>query len=96
MRSLIELNRELYGTARLGVALLPPASARCVATALALYSQILGRIEAADYDVFSRRARVPTWRKAVTAVAVLVFGPRVALRRTHVIPVAVAAGRVEA
>lgn len=96
MRSLIELNRELYGTARLGVALLPPASARCVATALALYSQILGRIEAADYDVFSQRARVPTWRKAVTAVAVLVFGPRVALRRTHVIPVAVAAGRVEA
>lgn len=92
MRSLIELNRELYGTARIGVALLPPASARCVATALALYSQILDRIEAADFDVFTRRARVPTWRKALTAVAVLVFGPRVAGRRAHVFPVTAPSG----
>ena len=29
-----------------------------------LYSRILERIEATDYDVFSRRARVPTYEKA--------------------------------
>ena len=34
------------------------------ATARLLYSQILERIEAQDYDVFAKRARVPTWQKA--------------------------------
>jgi phytoene synthase len=74
----IERNRELYAVARTGIPLLPPASARCVGTALALYSRILERIEARDYDVFSGRARVPTWRKAVTAAGFLVAGPRAA------------------
>jgi 15-cis-phytoene synthase len=30
-----------------------------------LYSEILERIEAADYDVFAHRAHVPGWRKAL-------------------------------
>jgi phytoene synthase len=72
----IARNRELYALARTGVAMLPPASARCVGTALDLYSRILERIESRDYDVFSGRARVPTWRKAVTAASILVAGPR--------------------
>ena len=63
----VDRARSLYASADLGVAMLPPASARCVAGARALYSQILDRIEAADYDVFSQRATVPTWRKAATA-----------------------------
>jgi phytoene synthase len=46
-----------------------------VATARVLYSRILDRIEAADYDVFRARARVPTWRKAGTAARILVAGP---------------------
>ena len=71
----IARNRELYTQAQAGVAMLPPRSARCVATALKLYEQILDRIEARDYDVFSHRARVPTWRKAVTAASILVAGP---------------------
>ena len=54
---------------------MPPRSARCVATARRLYSQILDRIEAADYDVFSSRVRVPTWRKAATAATLLIAGP---------------------
>lgn len=74
----IARNRDLYAVARTGVPLLPPASARCVGTALALYARILERIEARDYDVFSGRARVPTWRKAVTAAGSLVAGPRAA------------------
>lgn len=68
MRFEIDRCRALYRSAARGLPLLPPASARCVGTALTLYSGILGRIEAADYDVFSRRARVPTWRKAAVAV----------------------------
>jgi len=45
-----------------------------VLTARVLYSRILDRIEAADYDVFSIRARVPTWRKAGTAARILITG----------------------
>lgn len=62
----IDRCRGLYAAADLGVAMLPPSSARCVAAARALYSQILDRIEAADYDVFSSRATVPMWRKVAT------------------------------
>jgi phytoene synthase len=62
--------RTLYRSADDGIAMLPPASARCVRSARILYSRILERIEAADYDVFSERARVPTREKmAVVARA---------------------------
>ncbi len=71
----IERNRALYSYADTGIALLPPRSARCVGTARVLYSRILDRIEAADYDVFTTRARVPTWRKAGTAARIMVTGP---------------------
>ena len=60
-----EINRcrDLYRSADLGIALLPPASARCVGAARTLYSEILERIEAAGYDVFNKRAVVPLARK---------------------------------
>jgi phytoene synthase len=67
MRFEIERARALYASAAKGIALLPPASARCVRTALVLYSGIIDAIEDAGYDVFRRRARVPTWRKVATA-----------------------------
>lgn len=57
--------RALYAEAEAGLAQLPPASSRCVGAARLLYGEILDRIEANGYDVFSRRARVPAWRKAV-------------------------------
>jgi phytoene synthase len=66
----IDRCRGLYEDAGEGVDLLPPASARCITAARLLYSQILDRIEAADYDVFATRARVPTWRKAATVARV--------------------------
>ncbi len=72
----IERNRALYSFADTGIALLPPRSARCVGTARVLYSQILDQIERNGYDVFSRRARVPTTRKAATAASMMVTGPR--------------------
>ena len=70
MRFEIDRCRALYASADLGVAYLPPASARCIRAARVLYSRILDRIEAAGYDVFSSRVRVPTWQKAATAARV--------------------------
>jgi phytoene synthase len=67
LRFEIARTRELYESADLGVAFLPPASARCISGARRLYSEILDRIEAAGYDVFSTRASVPTWRKVAVA-----------------------------
>jgi 15-cis-phytoene synthase len=60
----IDRCRGLYASADAGIAMLPPRSARCVAAARVLYSRILGRIEAADCDVFSARVSVPTHEKA--------------------------------
>ena len=72
----IERNRALYSFADTGIAMLPPRSARCVGTARVLYAQILDQIERNGYDVFSGRARVPTWSKAATAARIMVAGPR--------------------
>ena len=47
----------------------------CVATALTLYSEILGRIEDSDFAVFAHRARVGQLRRV--GVAVRRTGPRV-------------------
>ena len=71
MRFEIERARALYRSADLGIALLPPSSARCVRSARVLYSRILDRIEAQGHDVFSTRARVPTWQKATTVGRVM-------------------------
>ena len=67
MRFEIARNRAFYASADRGLAWLPPAASRCIAGARALYSGILDRIEAAGYDVFSARVRVPTWRKLAVA-----------------------------
>lgn len=82
-------NRELYRVADSGIPLLPPRSARCVGAARVLYSRILELIEDADYDVFSSRLRVPTWRKAATAGRILITGPS-PIRRTKGAPSRVA------
>ena len=66
----IERNRALYRSAEAGLALLPPASRRCVAAAHRLYSGILDAIEANGDDVFTRRASVPTWRKLAAAARI--------------------------
>jgi phytoene synthase len=61
----IERCRQLYAEADPGIAALPASSARGIWAARRLYSEILERIEANGYDVFSQRARVPAARKAV-------------------------------
>jgi phytoene synthase len=72
MRFQIARTRQIYAEADDGLRQLPAASARCVRTARVLYSRILDRIEAADYDVFSRRATVPRREKAAVAAGSLV------------------------
>ena len=67
----IERNRKLYASADGGISALSGRSARCVRAASQLYAQILERIEESDYDVFSSRARVPTWRKIATAAGIV-------------------------
>lgn len=66
--------RGLYRSADLGIEMLPASSARCIRAARVLYSQILDRIEAASYDVFATRVRVPTWRKAATTARLVAVG----------------------
>ncbi|UIJ35824.1 phytoene/squalene synthase family protein [Allobranchiibius sp. GilTou73] len=72
MRFEIQRTRALYAHADTGMRYLPPASARCVVIARRLYARILDLIEDADYDVFSSRVRLPTWRKAGLAARLLV------------------------
>ena len=69
MRFEIDRARRHYRAAATGLAYLPPASARCVGVAHRMYGEILDRIEANGYDVFTTRARVPTPRKLALAAA---------------------------
>jgi 15-cis-phytoene synthase len=62
--------RDLYRSAERGIDLLPPSSARCIGAAHNLYRGILDRIEAAGFDVWSQRVRVPTWRKLGAAARI--------------------------
>jgi 15-cis-phytoene synthase len=75
MAEQIARNRELYRQAAPGVGMLPGPAARCVATALRMYALILRRIEAADYDVFPVRHRVPRRTKVAIVADVLARGP---------------------
>jgi 15-cis-phytoene synthase len=63
MRFEIARCRELYASADLGTAMLPPTSQRCIQAARDLYSGILEKIEEAQDDVFTQRVRVTTSRK---------------------------------
>jgi phytoene synthase len=68
----IATTRAIYRQARPGIAMLHPVSRPCVATALTLYSEILGRIEAEDYEIFDRRATVGNARRFAVAGGALV------------------------
>ncbi|MBK9179723.1 MAG: phytoene/squalene synthase family protein [Acidimicrobiales bacterium] len=78
MRFEIARTRDLYASADLGVPLLPPTSGRTIRAARVLYSRILDHIETNGYDVFTRRARVPTWQKAVLVGRVMLARGRAA------------------
>jgi phytoene synthase len=68
----IDRARRFYREAEAGISLLSPDARWPVWAALELYQQILDVIEENDYDVFSRRAYVPSWRKFFTLPGALV------------------------
>jgi phytoene synthase len=72
--------RRHYAFAAPGIPLLDPASQACMRTAFQLYGGILDEVEAADYDVFARRATVPNSRRASVAVRSLLTRPGTAVR----------------
>jgi phytoene synthase len=61
--------REHYAQAAPGVTMLVPASQGCIRAAYHLYGGILDEVEKVGYDVFTRRARVPGWRRFAVALA---------------------------
>jgi phytoene synthase len=67
MRFQVERAREYYRKADGLVALIHADSRPCLQAMRAIYRGILERIVAQNYDVFSRRARVPTWKKLAIA-----------------------------
>jgi phytoene synthase len=67
--------REHYALAAPGIPLLEPASQACMRTAFQLYGGILQEVEAAGYDVFTRRATVPNRRRALVAARSLLTRP---------------------
>ena len=71
MRFEIDRCRQLYSSADIGIAMLPPSSQRGIAAARDLYSGILEKIEEAKYDVFTARVRVTTARKLAMAIRVV-------------------------
>src|SRR5437762_1760833 len=64
--------RDHYRRAAPGVPLLAAGSQPCIRTAYRLYGGILDEIAGNGYDVFSKRATVPTWRRLAVAAGSLV------------------------
>lgn len=64
--------RAVYRHAAAGIGLLAPSSRPCVSVAFTLYQGILDQLAACDYDVFGRRAVVPTSRRLAVALPGLV------------------------
>ena len=70
MRFQIARNRCLYGEAEPGIQLLHREGRFAIAAAADLYRRILDDIEAHDYDVFTRRARVGPGHKLLGLLSV--------------------------
>jgi 15-cis-phytoene synthase len=67
MRFEVDRAREYYEKARPLLPLVEPDSRPCLQAMTDIYRGILDRIVAQNYDVFSHRARVPTWKKVLIA-----------------------------
>lgn len=72
LRFEIDRTRAIYRAAAPGIEALHPSSRDCIRAAAALYGDILGAVEAADYQVLDRRVSVPVARRLRVAVPGLV------------------------
>lgn len=77
------ITRDIYRFATAGIPALAPRSRPCVSTALTLYSEILDRIEASGFAVFSHRATVGTARRLQVAGGALLLSWRTRRPRRH-------------
>jgi len=67
MRFEVDRARDYYQRAEPLLGLIEPDSRPCLLAMRRIYGGILERIVAQNYDVFTRRARVPTWKKLLIA-----------------------------
>jgi phytoene synthase len=65
----VDRAREHYARATPGMAMLAQSSRPCIRAAYLIYGGILDEVVRADYDVFGRRATVPTRRRLALAAA---------------------------
>jgi phytoene synthase len=75
----IDRVRRLSARADAGIGLLHPTSRPCIEAAQELYVGIVDEVERIEYQVFDRRARTSTWRRA--KVAGLAYGRALRARR---------------
>ena len=80
LRYEVSVAKDHYRQAAPGIPLLHPASQACMRTAYRLYGGILDEVEAADYDVFTRRATVPNQRRASVAISSILTRPGTPMR----------------
>jgi phytoene synthase len=73
----------VYAHAGTGIPLLHPRSRPCIEAAVTLYSEILDRIEAIDFAVFSQRATVGAPRRIRVGAAGLAKAWRARLQDTE-------------
>ena len=66
MRFQVRRAREFFDSGRKLIPLLEPDARACTAVLIGVYTSILDRIEAADYDVFSQRVSLGTGQKLMT------------------------------
>jgi phytoene synthase len=59
--------RDLQDKAEAGIQYLDPISRPCIRAASELYCGIVDEIEANGYDIFNKRAKTSTWRRARVA-----------------------------
>ena len=64
MRFEAERARGYYNDSRLLLDLIHPRSRASLWALISIYSRLLERIEASNYDVFRRRVRLPLWEKS--------------------------------
>lgn len=68
--------RELERVSRAGISMLHPSSQDCIDAARVLYCGIVDQVEAIEYDVFAKRAKVPLSRRLQVAVPALLRARR--------------------
>ncbi len=72
LAAIARLAERFYSQSRFLLPLVDPASRPALWVLVSIYHALLKRIKRANYDVFSRRAAVPTWQKlAILAVGLI-------------------------